>query len=120
MQKGYLARALSVDERNGVRDQGILPLEVFVDGADDGVAVTLEFDADETIKRVSKEVRLVRLDPAEASRQLDTGRVIATLTVPPGFIARLEQMRVAPQLETTASVAAPIYHHSWGERAAGA
>jgi cytoskeletal protein CcmA (bactofilin family) len=27
---------------------------------------------------------------------------------------------VAPQLEATASAAAPIYHHSWGERAAGA
>jgi cytoskeletal protein CcmA (bactofilin family) len=27
---------------------------------------------------------------------------------------------VAPQLDANASVAAPIYHHSWGERAAGA
>jgi thioredoxin reductase len=52
MQKGYLARALRVDERSGVRDEGILPLEVFVDGADDGVAVTLEFDANETIRPV--------------------------------------------------------------------
>jgi thioredoxin reductase len=52
MQKGYLARVLSVDERHGVLDQGILPLEVFVDGKEDGVAVTLEFDADETIRPV--------------------------------------------------------------------
>jgi thioredoxin reductase len=52
MQKGYLARVLSVDERDGVRDQGILPLEVFVDGTADGVAVTLEFDSEETIHPV--------------------------------------------------------------------
>jgi thioredoxin reductase len=52
MQKGYLARVLSVSEAEGIRDQGILPLEVFVDGEGDGVAVTLEFDPDETIRPV--------------------------------------------------------------------
>jgi thioredoxin reductase len=52
MQKGYLARVLSADVKSGVRDEGILPLEVFVDGARDGVAVTLEFDADEIIHPV--------------------------------------------------------------------
>jgi thioredoxin reductase len=48
-QKGYLARALSVRD-DGVADEGIQPLEVFVDGEDDGVAATLEFDAEETIR----------------------------------------------------------------------
>ena len=52
MQKGYLARVLHADADHGVRDQGILPLEVFVDGAADGVAVTLEFDAEEAIHPV--------------------------------------------------------------------
>jgi hypothetical protein len=52
MQKGYLARVLSAVEGDGIRDQGILPLEVFVDGSRDGVAVTLEFDAEETIRPV--------------------------------------------------------------------
>jgi thioredoxin reductase len=47
-QKGYLARVLTAGE-NGIRDEGILPLEAFVDGAGDGVAATLEFDAEETI-----------------------------------------------------------------------
>jgi thioredoxin reductase len=51
MQKGYLARVLTVGE-DGVRDEGILPLEVFVDGERDGVAATLEFDAEETIRPV--------------------------------------------------------------------
>jgi thioredoxin reductase len=52
MQKGYLARVLSVEEGEGIRDQGILPLEGFVDGSGDGVAVTLEFDSEETIRPV--------------------------------------------------------------------
>jgi thioredoxin reductase len=52
MQKGYLARVLAVSPRDGVRDEGVLPLEVFVDGSQDGVAATLEFDADETIRPV--------------------------------------------------------------------
>ena len=51
MQKGYLARVLTVDSA-GIRDEGILPLEAFVDGEGDGVAVTLEFDVDEEIRPV--------------------------------------------------------------------
>ena len=49
MQKGYLARVLSVDPGAGVLDEGILPLEAFVDGDVNGIAATLEFDADEQI-----------------------------------------------------------------------
>ena len=51
MQKGYLARVLSAVEGQ-VRDEGILPLEIFVDGESDGVEATLEFDADEEIRPV--------------------------------------------------------------------
>lgn len=51
MQKGYLARVLSADGGE-IRDEGILPLELFVDGERDGVAATLEFDADEEIRPV--------------------------------------------------------------------
>lgn len=51
IQKGYLARVLrSADD--GLVDEGILPLEVFVDDDGDGVAATIEFDADETIRPV--------------------------------------------------------------------
>ena len=49
MQKGYLARVLRVDPAAGVLDEGIVPLEAFVDGDADGVAATLEFDATEQI-----------------------------------------------------------------------
>jgi thioredoxin reductase len=52
MQKGYLARVLSVGGSGRVLDEGILPLEVFVDGERDGVAAALEFDADEEIRPV--------------------------------------------------------------------
>jgi thioredoxin reductase len=52
MQKGYLARVLSIEASAGIRDEGILPLEAFVDGEGDGAAATLEFDADETIRPV--------------------------------------------------------------------
>jgi thioredoxin reductase len=48
MQKGYLARVLTVDGSD-VRDEGIVPLEAFVDASGEGLAVTLEFDAEETI-----------------------------------------------------------------------
>ena len=52
MQKGYLARILRVDPSGGFSDEGILPLESFVDGDFDGLAATLEFDADERIHPV--------------------------------------------------------------------
>jgi thioredoxin reductase len=48
-QKGYLARVLGVSGGE-VLDEGILPLEIFVDGEADGIAVTLEFDAEEQIR----------------------------------------------------------------------
>ena len=51
IQKGYLARVVSVDEATGIRDEGILPLEHFVDGATgpDAVAVAIEMGADGSI-----------------------------------------------------------------------
>ena len=49
IQKGYLARVVRVDGDGGLRDEGVLPLEVFVDAKYDGVAATLEFDDDERI-----------------------------------------------------------------------
>jgi thioredoxin reductase len=54
MQKGYLARAATVDPRHGIRDEGIVPLEHFLDDTGtDGVAVTLELDAASAIHPVA-------------------------------------------------------------------
>jgi len=48
IQKGYLARVLSLDGE--IRDDGIVPLEHFIDTAGpDAVAVAVEMDADATI-----------------------------------------------------------------------
>ena len=45
IQKGYLARIVTVDAATGIRDEGILPLEHFVDsGGPDAVAAAVEFD----------------------------------------------------------------------------
>ena len=49
IQKGYLARAMRADGDGGLRDEGVLPLEVFVDAKYDGAAATLEFDDEERI-----------------------------------------------------------------------
>ncbi|HSH21225.1 MAG TPA: NAD(P)-binding domain-containing protein [Candidatus Caenarcaniphilales bacterium] len=44
-QKSYLARAVSVDPRQGLRDEGIVPLADFVDREDSAaVAITVETD----------------------------------------------------------------------------
>ena len=51
IQKGYLARVISVDEGAGILDEGILPLEHFVDGGGgpDAVAAAIEMDGSGTI-----------------------------------------------------------------------
>jgi thioredoxin reductase len=51
IQKGYLARVVSVDDGEGIRDEGILPLEHFVDGGagPDAAAVAIEVKPDGTI-----------------------------------------------------------------------
>ena len=50
------------------------------------------------IDEVGKNVHLVRMSPAEAARQLRSGRVVATLTVPPGFLRQLETGLTSPSL----------------------
>jgi ABC-2 type transport system permease protein len=56
------------------------------------------FDVAATIAEVSRNVRLVHLSPAEASRRLADGNVVAVVTVPPGFVATLQQMVRSPTL----------------------
>jgi thioredoxin reductase len=68
MQKGYLARAVTVDPSDGIRDDGIVPLENFLDDPVDGVAVTLELDGESAIHPVvyvrrGGRVRDVALEP---------------------------------------------------------
>jgi thioredoxin reductase len=44
-QRSYLARVISIDRSRGIADEGIIPLQYFVDGAGpDAIAVVLETD----------------------------------------------------------------------------
>jgi ABC-type multidrug transport system permease subunit len=71
---------------------------------DDGLPARIElggraFHVEETIDRVAEEVELVRLEDDEAERQLRSGRVVAVLTVPSGFVGDLRSMARSPRLE---------------------
>jgi ABC-2 type transport system permease protein len=57
------------------------------------------FDVEATIEEVSRNVTLVHLAADEARRELEDGKVVAVLTVPPGFVATLQQMVKSPTLE---------------------
>jgi ABC-2 type transport system permease protein len=80
----------------------------------DGLPATLQvagqrFHVQRTIDRVSREIDLVRLEPEEARRRLETGDVVATITVPHGFVADLRSLSTSPRLllETTRGGVAP-------------
>jgi ABC-type multidrug transport system permease subunit len=63
------------------------------------VVGTHRFDVQKTIDEVARNVRLVRLDEDEAQRELADGKVVAVVTVPPGFVATLQQMVSSPTLD---------------------
>jgi ABC-2 type transport system permease protein len=78
------------------------PRVAFVD--EDGlpsrlVVGTHTFDVAKTIDTVAQNVTLVRMPEAEAQRQLENGKVVAVVTVPPGFVSTLEQMVESPTLQ---------------------
>jgi hypothetical protein len=78
------------------------PRVAFVD--EDGLPAHIvvgrhDFDVAATIDEVSRNVTLVRLPADEAARELDEGKVVAIVTVPPGFVATLKQMVASPTLE---------------------
>jgi ABC-2 type transport system permease protein len=56
------------------------------------------FRIQDAIDEVSENVHLTRMETAEARRALATGRVVATLTVPPGFLDDLKSGLNAPSL----------------------
>ena len=88
---GLVAGYANSKPRVALVDEDHLPRIVTVGGH--------EFNVDKTIKRVSKDVKLVRLGRAEAERELRSGKVVAVLTVPEGFVATLQGMVSSPRLE---------------------
>ena len=77
------------------------PRVAFVD--EDGIPPIVavgghRFHIQTVIDQVAKEVTLVRLTPNEAQRELATGKVVATITVPPGFLSDLVTTVRSPSL----------------------
>jgi ABC-2 type transport system permease protein len=58
-----------------------------------------EFGVSKTIKQVARNVTLVQMSSDEAKRELDSGKVVGVITVPPGFIADLQTTATSPALE---------------------
>jgi hypothetical protein len=88
---GLVASYASAKPRVALVDEDNLPPTVVVGGE--------RFHVDRTIQRVSRNVKLVRLSADAAERQLRTGKVVAVVTVPPGFISSLKGMVQSPRLE---------------------
>jgi ABC-2 type transport system permease protein len=87
---GLVAGYANAKPRVALVDEDGLPAFVTVGGR--------RFDVNKTIKRVSKDVDLVRLRRQDAERELQSGQVVAVLTVPRGFVSKLEGMVESPTL----------------------
>ena len=88
---GLVAGYANAKPRVALVDREGLPAVVEVGGH--------RFDVNRTIERVSQNVDLVRLDREEAQRELRSGKVVAVVTVPEGFVGTLEGMVSSPKLE---------------------
>jgi ABC-2 type transport system permease protein len=78
------------------------PRVAFVD--EDGLPAKLvvgthTFDVRKTIDAVAGNVDLVHVSHDAAQRELADGKVVAVITVPPGFVSTLQQLVVSPTLE---------------------
>src|SRR5438552_7144517 len=87
---GAVAGYGSSKPRVALVDEDHLPPVVRIGGRDFRIA--------DAIDEVGRNVHLVRMSPDEAARQLRSGRVVATLTVPPGFLAELKSGLTSPSL----------------------
>jgi len=87
---GLVAGYANAKPRVALVDEEGLPAVVVVGGE--------RFDVAGTIERVDEDVTLVRLPGDEAGRQLRSGKIVASLTVPEGFLADLRGMVRSPRL----------------------
>jgi ABC-type Na+ efflux pump permease subunit len=90
-----VATFVSGKARVALVDQDHLPKTIVIGGH--------HFHVDRTINEVGKNVKLVRLPADEAARELRSGQIVASLTVPRGFVADLRTGVRSPTLllETT-------------------
>jgi ABC-type multidrug transport system permease subunit len=87
---GLVAGYASAKPRVAFVDEDHIPPIVVVGGH--------RFHFQTVINDVADQVTLVRLSPAEADRELASGKVVATITVPPGFLGDLETTVVSPKV----------------------
>jgi ABC-type multidrug transport system permease subunit len=87
---GLVAGYASSKPRVAFVDQEHLPPVVRVAGT--------SFRIQTIIDEVAKNVTLVRMSPQEAARELDSGKVVATITVPAGFLDQLTSTVQTPSL----------------------
>lgn len=88
---GLVAGYANAKPRVALVDEDNLPPVVTVAGQ--------EFGVSKTIHEVARNVELVKMSSDEASRELASGKVVAVITVPPGFIADLRTTVEQPSLE---------------------
>jgi ABC-2 type transport system permease protein len=88
---GLVAGYANAKPRVALVDEDGLPAHIVVGHHD--------FNVEATIKEVSRNVTLIHLGEDEARRELADGKIVAVLTVPPGFVATLQQMTKSPTLE---------------------
>jgi ABC-type Na+ efflux pump permease subunit len=91
---GLVAGYASAKPRIAFVDEDGLPPIVAVGGH--------RFHLRTVIDEVAKQVTLVRMGPDEAARELADGKVVATITVPPGFLSDLVTTVHSPSLELRA------------------
>jgi len=87
---GLVAGYASAKPRVAFVDEDHLPAVVAVGGH--------RFHLKTVIDEVAKQVTLVRLGPKEAARELADGKVVATITVPTGFLSNLVTTVRSPSL----------------------
>ena len=99
-----LATFVNSKARVALVDEDHLPKTIVIAGHN--------FHVDQTIREVSRHVKLVRLPADEAARELKSGRIVASLTVPRGFVADLKTGVRSPTLllETTVGGISPRVH----------
>jgi ABC-type Na+ efflux pump permease subunit len=98
---GLVAGYASAKPRVAFVDDANLPQVIVVGGR--------RFHIQTVIGDVAKQVTLVHMSDAEAARELADGKVVAVVTVPPGFLGDLETTVVSPHLvlQTTSGGLAP-------------
>src|SRR5439155_10027717 len=98
---GLVAGYASSKPRVAYVDEDNVPAVVQVAGQ--------SFHVQSIIDEVSQNVTLVRMSRDEARRELASGKVVATITVPPGFVGALETTAESPSLvlQTGSGAVAP-------------